>query len=233
MSTQDNNLNAAEYVIGTLPDSEQKGFEELLNTDAAARREVSSWQRIFGGLNATIAPEIPPQHVWQNIEADISSNPNSQQINDNVITLARSRSRWRMGAIAASLVVVVSGGLFISSLQSQGLKGDSFVAVVNATDGDKSALIVQVDAKSGEVTVRSFGIDKPTGKSLQLWYVPENKKVVSVGLVGESKLNLKGALASHDTLFAISLEPEGGSPTGSRTGPVVYTGKLIRNPENR
>ncbi len=30
-----------------------------------------------------------------------------------------------------------------------------------------------------------------------------------------------------DTVFAVSLEPEGGSPTGQPTGPVLYTGKLV------
>jgi anti-sigma-K factor RskA len=30
-----------------------------------------------------------------------------------------------------------------------------------------------------------------------------------------------------DTVFAVSLEPEGGSPTGQPTGPVLFTGKLI------
>ena len=28
--------------------------------------------------------------------------------------------------------------------------------------------------------------------------------------------------------FAVSLEPEGGSPTGQPTGPVVFSGKLIK-----
>ena len=30
-----------------------------------------------------------------------------------------------------------------------------------------------------------------------------------------------------DATFAVSLEPEGGSPTGAPTGPVVFAGKLI------
>jgi anti-sigma-K factor RskA len=28
--------------------------------------------------------------------------------------------------------------------------------------------------------------------------------------------------------YAVSLEPEGGSPSGAPTGPVLYTGKLIQ-----
>jgi anti-sigma-K factor RskA len=29
--------------------------------------------------------------------------------------------------------------------------------------------------------------------------------------------------------FAVSLEPEGGSPTGSPTGPVLFSGKLFKS----
>ncbi len=28
--------------------------------------------------------------------------------------------------------------------------------------------------------------------------------------------------------FAVTIEPEGGSPTGGPTGPIVYSGQLIR-----
>jgi anti-sigma-K factor RskA len=31
----------------------------------------------------------------------------------------------------------------------------------------------------------------------------------------------------NDTMFAVSLEPEGGSPTSQPTGPVMFTGKLV------
>jgi anti-sigma-K factor RskA len=30
-----------------------------------------------------------------------------------------------------------------------------------------------------------------------------------------------------ETVFAISVEPLGGSPTGAPTGPVVYSGRLV------
>ena len=230
MREENKNLDAAEYVIGTLSAGERKNYEALLDTDEEANIHVSSWQRIFGGLNATISPEIPPSHIWDKIKIALSDSETNAYDNDNYIAMARSRSRWRMGAIAASVLALGSFGFLVTSLQTANFQSESFVAVVNAA-GDKPALIVQVDGKTGKVTVRSFGMEKPQGKSLQLWYVPEDKNVVPVGLVGEGKLDLGGVKPSHDTLFAISLEPEGGSPTGSRTGPVVYTGKLIRNPK--
>ena len=31
----------------------------------------------------------------------------------------------------------------------------------------------------------------------------------------------------NEATYAVTVEPEGGSPTGSATGPIVFTGKLI------
>ena len=100
--------------------------------------------------------------------------------------------------------------------------------MVNA-NGDQPSLVVSVNAETGEVTVRSVGVQRPDGKSLELWYVPEGQKAVSVGLVGEGGIDLKDIKAKDGDLLAISLEPSGGSPTGTATGPVIYTGKLIEN----
>jgi anti-sigma-K factor RskA len=53
-------------------------------------------------------------------------------------------------------------------------------------------------------------------------------------VVGRDEFTTRPQLASYDALtintatYAISLEPEGGSPTGAPTGPVLYTGKLIQ-----
>jgi anti-sigma-K factor RskA len=41
------------------------------------------------------------------------------------------------------------------------------------------------------------------------------------------KLGRASSQDLQDTIFAISIEPKGGSPTGVPTGPIVYTGRLI------
>ena len=42
-----------------------------------------------------------------------------------------------------------------------------------------------------------------------------------------SKLGKIDPAILGDTVFAVSLEPEGGSPTSQPTGPVLFTGKLV------
>lgn len=260
MSRQERQLDAAEYVIGTMTSAERLAFEASIESDAETREDVAFWERAFGALNATVPPQIPSDEVWEAIRRHLdeaaagsaavtqaapekaSSGRQSttarppEAANDNLIAkLRRSRSRWRFGAVAAA-VAAFALGLWAAG-QGFGVpptdhlaEGDDrqYVAVVNAT-GDQPSLIVTIDADTGKVTVRSLGIERPQGKSLELWYVPQGQSPVSVGLVSEGEIDVSDVDVANGDLLAISLEPEGGSPTGTATGPIVYTGKLVEN----
>jgi len=84
------------------------------------------------------------------------------------------------------------------------------------------------------MTVRPVAAKNESGKSYELWLVQESLGAPkSLGIIDEE------GSASHPTLaafkpdviksatYAVSLEPEGGSPTGQPTGPVLFAGKLI------
>ncbi len=254
MNRQERQLDAAEYVIGTMTALERRAFEASMESDELARKDAEFWERSFGVLNASVAPEIPPADMWSRIEAGLpnrgrpgadatasltSAPSTSGPANDNSVDiLRRSRGRWRMGAMAATIAALGLGAYVYNDLGLPGLgqppqlaqsdDGREYVAVVNA-NGDQPSLIINIDAKTGDVTVRSVGVERPDGKSLELWYVPEGQKAVSVGLVGESGIDLQDIAAKRGDLLAISLEPQGGSPTGTATGPVMYTGKLVEN----
>ncbi len=167
--------------------------------------------------------------------------------NDNVTnTLRRSVRRWRLGAVAATIAAIGLGAYIINSpinpfappsplsssqeqmAQGNVLSGKQYFAVVNA-NGDQPSLVINIDAKTGSVTVRSIGVERPDGKSLELWYVPNGLAAVSVGLVGEGEFDLKDIQAKDGDLLAISVEPPGGSPEPQATGPVIYKGKLVEN----
>ena len=75
--------------------------------------------------------------------------------------------------------------------------------------------------------------EQPAGKSYELWLVSDRFPAPrSLGLVGADEFS-RPALAGYDpatisgATYAVSLEPEGGSPTGAPTGPVLWGGKLI------
>jgi anti-sigma-K factor RskA len=70
------------------------------------------------------------------------------------------------------------------------------------------------------------------GRSLELWAIPADGIPVSLGVVpsdSKGRVELSEAhrqLMGSATTMAITLEPQGGSPSGKPTGPVLYQGKL-------
>ena len=72
------------------------------------------------------------------------------------------------------------------------------------------------------------------GKTYELWAVgggraaPQSLGVIDASLkIPTEYLGKVDPATLGETVFAISLEPQGGSPTGAPTGPVLYTGKLV------
>jgi anti-sigma-K factor RskA len=71
------------------------------------------------------------------------------------------------------------------------------------------------------------------GRSLELWALPRGAQPRSLGLVSDQKAILRLAAAADQSLgdvpaLAVSLEPQGGSPTGQPTGPVLYMGPCVK-----
>lgn len=233
---------AAEYVLGTLDAAERTEFAARLPDDPEARAAVSAWERKLAPLGAAIPDAVLPTALWERIESALpgaraaSSGPALSVIEggpagrDAVAALRASINRWRGGALAASalaaslLMLIVGRGIAPAPIDAP-----SYVAVVNR-GGDQPALIVRVDLASGSVFVRPVAAQAPEGKSLELWYIDAGKAPKSMGVVGDNTMQmpLPAGLKPEKASFAVTIEPKGGSPTGAATGPVVYSGQLIR-----
>ena len=143
--------------------------------------------------------------------------------------LVASRNRWRAGALisaglAAALMVFVAN----NELKETSNLGETYVAAVNR-GGDKPALLVRVNVAARKVTIRSVTAETPNGRSLELWYIASGKPPRSMGVVGQASETLPMPHgADMAATFAVSVEPPGGSRTGGPSGPVVYSGQLVR-----
>ncbi len=233
--------DAAEYVLGTLPLAERTAFGARLDTDARAREAVSMWERRLGDLATPEPAIVPPQAVWTAIEHALQWNtggavphlrlvPGSARGADVVSRLRRSAERWRtaaiaLGAMAAALAVFV--GIRELSPQADTV---SYVAAVNR-GGDGPALLVRVDLRTRRVVVTPVAAEAPAGKSLQLWYIGAGQAPRSMGLVDHAatSMPLPGGVDAGLASFAVSVEPQGGSKVDGPSGPVAYSGKLIRD----
>jgi anti-sigma-K factor RskA len=80
----------------------------------------------------------------------------------------------------------------------------------------------------------SNAVQPQSGRSFELWALPDGGAPVSLGLLPaagsvsrELSAAQRAALQSA-TKVAVSLEPAGGSRTGAPTGPVLYVAPLER-----
>lgn len=97
------------------------------------------------------------------------------------------------------------------------------------------AFLLTFDLDRRVFTVRAIIAPRQPGKSYELWMASEKfAGPRSLGIVGTQEFTIRPALASvdsttlHSATYTVSLEPEGGSPTGAPTGPVLYSGKLLQ-----
>jgi anti-sigma-K factor RskA len=175
--------------------------------------------------------------------------------NSNVIRLTGRVRRWRnvasfTSAIAAALVAMLALQVYQPELLPDGIRPKPRTQVVEVKtpsppaaaqyvallqkDAGSPAFILTVDAATKNFTVRKVGAQPEPGKSYELWIVSDKlQRPRSLGVIGGNDFTARPVLSSYDAdlvntaTYAVSLEPEGGSPTAAPTGPIVFTGKLI------
>jgi anti-sigma-K factor RskA len=98
------------------------------------------------------------------------------------------------------------------------------------------AFILTVDTATRNFTVRKVGAAAEPGKSFELWLVSDKLPGPrSLGVIGGSEFTSRPALSSYDAetisnaTYAVTLEPQGGSPSGRPTANPIFAGKLIES----
>jgi anti-sigma-K factor RskA len=101
-----------------------------------------------------------------------------------------------------------------------------------ASEAGDAALAVTVSADRRSVVVTPTRMAAAAGRAHELWLIPASGTPVSLGVItpGEPRRHsIPDALVPEvraETALAVSVEPEGGSPTGQPTGPVVASAPL-------
>ena len=210
---------AAEYVLGTLQGPARRRFEKLIAERATVRATVWHWERRLNCIAAGVGPRRPPRRVWKNIRSRIKRPQGTH-------TSWFGRGFW-LGFPAA----VATSWLAISYIPQP---APDRLAVF--TDQDSKTLwVVSADLDDGMLKTEAVGsIARQDNQAYELWILPAEGPPLSLGLLPVDTRSLESPLSPaalaalpNATGLAISLEPEGGSPTGLPTGPVVYQASLV------
>ncbi len=220
---------AGEYVLGTLDPGERAEAERLLASDPDFAGAVAAWQHRLDPLNAAVAPVTPPEGLFRRIEQRLGEPVDSAKI----LKLERHLRHWRTATLAITALAASLIGFIVASPREQ--PAHHFVAAVQQGE-QQPVFLVAVDTAKGIIAVRPVAARPPeSGRDYELWAVGGGRpQPQSLGLIALKDVNLPAArLESNksasfgDVVFAVSLEPRGGSPTGQPTGPVLWTGKLV------
>ncbi|HEY1992504.1 MAG TPA: anti-sigma factor [Gammaproteobacteria bacterium] len=218
------NLLAGEYALGLLRGAARGRFERLLMDSPELAAEVAAWEGRFAAWALGLRPLDPPGYVEWRLMGRLraESRPRGERLRNTF---------WRSWAVAATIVlaVVIVTEKSVPPVRQQAAE----FALVSDAKGAPLWLI-SVHPEADRLDMKALAPNPaPPGKSYELWMLPEGGKPVPMGLMnpsGEKSETLRAELLqrlAQAKALAISLEPEGGSPTGQPTGPVLWVASLV------
>lgn len=237
MTRDEHDRLAAEYVLGLLDQEETGLAERMLTSDVAFQASVEQWRTRFAEWDDT-APEIlAPEALWRRIEAGLTPASQAQarpalappqaSAPGLLQSIWDSLAFWRaFGLAGAVAALVLAAGLGFFALKAS--RQPVLVAVL-MNESNQPGAVLRTFA-NGRAELTPLGdMQIPHNHSIQVWTFPNPTGApVSVGVVQTAQtvlLSLENLPNPHsDQLFAISIEPFAGSPTGQPTGPVVMKG---------
>jgi anti-sigma-K factor RskA len=199
---------AAEYVLGVLELTERAAVEARLKHDAGFAALVADWELKLGGLNDGFA-EAPAPNLLPQIEARLF--PKTPAAKKSGFGLSFG---WLSGALVAAVLALASIATLVPPRPE-------LVASL-ATADNRLAYRVTHFGDTLQIT-RVAGVPAVTGQVHELWIIAPDANPVSLGLLEDKPLIVSYPVPPEGFTFAVSIEPEGGSPTGQPTGPVILT----------
>ncbi len=236
MISEEQQDQAALYVLGLLEPHEASAFELELNANAELRDIAREFRDAAAAMALTAPPRMPPASLKQRIMREIATKTEER----TVVPLPRAGFGWVPWAIAAALAV------FCGLLAVDRVRLERQLADIRAADpliqttfytlapsapapADAKATVAwQPGHQSGVIRISNLPAPE-AGKDYQLWAVDaEHKDPISAGVVrvdknGVAQIRFKPVeKAEHVKAFAISLEREGGVP--KKEGPILLVG---------
>jgi anti-sigma-K factor RskA len=222
---EDDRLLVAEYALGLLGGAERETLERRLATEPALRADLALWRSRLAGLDSEIAEVTPRAATRGTIEARLFG------------TGARPASWWDSlmlwrGLAGAALAVAI-GAVAIGPLAPRPdarTLAREFVAALSA-EGGEASFVALYDPQAGMLRLTTLKGEPMPENDYELWAImgeqpPMSLGVIAVGGPMDKKMPVMPEFA-EGTVLAISVEPKGGSVSGSPTGPIVATGPAM------
>jgi anti-sigma-K factor RskA len=218
---------AGEFVLGILDARTAARILVAMQADPLWRAAVEDWELRLGPLGALARPEAPPPDTWDRIETRIAPRTSPRVRRERRLSWV-----WRFWAVGSTLA---AAGLAAFTFAPR--PAPERVMTVMVADRNEPSLLAEVGPRGSlrfNVIPAASGrqLQAPSGRSLQVWGLAPGQTAPSSLVVLPHEpgrlvtIRAPAVIPVVDTLIEISVEPEGGSPSGRPTGPIVYFGRL-------
>lgn len=215
---------AAEYVLGVLSADEQAQLARRADLDPAFASLVAHWDDRLLPIAGDYQPQDLPPAIKRALDLRLFGQAPPPQTG-----FWASLAFWRglAGVATAAFLLAVT----LPALQPAD-PSNRLTASLTA-DGSGVTYLAVYDAETGRVTLAHLTGEPVEGRDFQLWVAHGSDAPVSLGVIPAAtttQVSLTDATRDMMTTaahIAISLEPQGGSPTGQPTGPVLAVGDLL------
>lgn len=223
---------AAEYVVGVLGGDERAAVTARIADDPDFARLVERWQANLSPMDDGFEAVEPPASVKRALDARLfSSTAGAAGTQAARGSLWGSLAFWRGLTAAAVLALAIFAARPYLDDAPPPDAGARLVASLAPQDSDVHYLAIY-DARNADIGLSHVTGAAGDGRDFELWVIESGQAPASLGVIpaGSSvHMAVDEALRrkiDQGAVFAISLEPAGGSTTGLPTGPVVAAGNL-------
>lgn len=231
-----------EYLLGAMGARPRRRFERALREEPALATRLAAWRRVLEPAPATAA--LPPMRHralragWQRLHRELGLARWSRPWH-------RRLGVWRgLSAGAVTVAVIATTVALRIGPPSHAPDGQRWPASARelavlvptavATDAIERPSVRALASDEGATLhlLASRAVLAGPSQSFELWLLPAGGAApVSLAVLGA--LDARAPIAarrradlSPGARLAISVEPAGGSPTGTPTGPVIFVGEI-------
>lgn len=165
---------------------------------------------------------------------DLSEADNVVPIMERSQPASSSSTIWKAISGLSLAATIAMAAVLMQLIDKQAAPVDAPLDVVSVVQSEELNALWVLSAQENSTTLKVVALAPPPieqDKSYQLWMVKaDDSGVSSVGLLPttagtSSELSLPIS-TDQAQVFAVSLEPAGGSPEAGPTGPVLFTGNI-------
>lgn len=228
---EDDDLLAAEYVLGVLEGAEREAVMHRADRDQALGDAIIGWENRLAPMAALVPPVAPPAALWPRIAntCGLADAPAAVARRVPTESLWRRLGFWRgTTALGFGLAAAMAVLVLVHKPATPPVAIPLASAVLVPPTGGAPFWLAAA-GPDGAVQFKPLQkIAVASGKDLELWGLPDGEKVPRpLGLITPEGKTITLPASMHAPMeIMVSLEQKGGSSTGLPQGPVLWQGHL-------